>query len=180
MKQLVLGGVKSGKSRYAERKARALVSENNCIERPILIASAQALDTEMAARIQRHQADRGEQWSLIEEPLALGKAIRALPENAVVVIDCLTLWLTNLLMLEDEAQFESERRDFLDALKDTGERSVQIILVSNESNMGITPLGELSRRYCDEIGLLHQEVAVLCDQVELVVAGLPLSLKSPS
>lgn len=180
MKQLVLGGVKSGKSRYAERKARALVSENNGIERPILIATAQALDTEMAARIQRHQSDRGEQWSLIEEPLALGQAIRALPENVVVVIDCLTLWLTNLLMLEDEARFESERRDFLDALKDTGERSVQIILVSNESNMGITPLGELSRRYCDEIGLLHQEVAALCDQVELVVAGLPLSLKSPS
>lgn len=174
MKHLVLGGVKSGKSRYAEAQAQDLLAADAQLENVCYIATAKAWDDEMAKRIAMHQSSRPSHWQTLEEPLALGQAISEQAPNKVILVDCLTLWLTNLLMLEDESQFQGYRENLLDVLVATPNN---IILVSNESNMGVTPMGELSRRYCDEVGLLHQAIADRCQRVDLIVAGLPLKLK---
>lgn len=168
-KTLILGGVRSGKSRLAERLAT-----NGGL--PVTyIATATAEDDEMRARIAAHRAHRPAHWQLVEEPLRLASVLadHADPGHCVLV-DCLTLWLTNLLMAEDAAALERERTALLEVLP---RLPGQIILVSNETNMGITPLGNLSRRYCDEAGLLHQALALGCDRVILTVAGLPHILK---
>ena len=169
MKTLILGGVKSGKSRYAEKLA-ASVSESVTV-----IATATVMDEDMAKRIARHQKDRPASWSTVEEPLHLGEALRSITSADVVVIDCLTLWLTNLLMHSDQSKLDAELDDFERAIKDF---NIPLVLVSNETNMGIVPLGDLTRKYCDQAGLLHQRLARVCDKVELIVAGLPLTLKS--
>ncbi len=169
MKQLILGGVRSGKSRLAEQHAIA-----TCLP-VIYIATAQAQDAEMQARIQHHQTNRPQHWTLLEEPLALAKALQAQAmEGRCVLVDCLTLWLTNLLCLQDEERLQQETAALLEILPSL---PGEIILVSNETGMGIVPLGELTRRYCDEAGRLHQAVAARCESVILTVAGLPLILK---
>ena len=168
-KTLILGGVRSGKSRLAER----LATESQW---PVIyIATATIADEEMRARIAAHRVRRPDHWQVIEEPLALASVLSQFAKtDHCVLVDCLTLWLTNLLMHADASRFESERSALLNVLPHlTG----KLILVSNETNMGIIPLGELSRRYCDEAGKLHQEIAQYCDQVVLTVAGLPLMLK---
>lgn len=168
-KTLILGGVRSGKSRLAER----LATESQW---PVIyIATATIADEEMRARIAAHRVRRPAHWQVIEEPLALASVLNQYAKkDHCVLVDCLTLWLTNLLMHADASRFESERSALLNVLPHlTG----KLILVSNETNMGIIPLGELSRRYCDEAGKLHQEIAQYCDQVVLTVAGLPLMLK---
>lgn len=169
MKELILGGVRSGKSRYAEQRARA---SNLPV---VYIATATAGDAEMSARIRAHQERRPAQWTLVESPLALAATLRAYaaPDRCVLV-DCLTLWLTNLLCAADESGLRAERAALLDVLPGL---PGHIILVGNETNMGIIPLGELTRRFSDEAGCLHQELACLCDRVILTVAGLPLFLK---
>jgi len=168
-KTLILGGIKSGKSRYAESLAsQTYVSLN-------LIATAQAHDEEMSARIKRHKAERSTRFHVHEEPIFLGKVIAQHNASDCVIVDCLTLWLTNLLLMTNkQTSVEAEKSDFIQSIKDSPSR---IILVSNESNMGIMPLGELSRRYCDEIGLMHQELGLICDEVYLMVAGIPLQVK---
>ncbi len=169
MKELILGGVRSGKSRLAENHAQASGLD------VIYVATATAQDDEMRARIAHHQAQRPGHWQLVEEPLALAAALqRHAAPNQCVLVDCLTLWLTNLLGLEDEARLRRETGALLDILP---ELPGQIILVSNETGMGVVPLGELTRRYCDEAGRLHQALAQQCDKVILTVAGLPLHLK---
>ncbi len=169
MRTLILGGARSGKSRLAERLA---LDSGMSVT---YIATAQAQDSEMAARIAEHRARRPAQWTSVEEPLALAAALRqhAAPGRCLLV-DCLTLWLTNLLLQPDPATFACERTALLAALP---ELPGKIVLVSNETGMGIVPLGELTRRYCDEAGWLHQELAARCDEVLLTVAGLPLTLK---
>ncbi|HET7831716.1 MAG TPA: bifunctional adenosylcobinamide kinase/adenosylcobinamide-phosphate guanylyltransferase [Gallionella sp.] len=169
MKELILGGVRSGKSRLAESHAQASGLD------VIYVATATAQDDEMRARIAHHQAQRPGHWQLVEEPLALAAALQrnAAPNNCVLV-DCLTLWLTNLLCLEDEARLRREIGALSDVLPSL---PGQLILVSNETGMGVVPLGELTRRYCDEAGRLHQALAQQCDKVILTVAGLPLHLK---
>jgi len=169
MKTLILGGVRSGKSRLAE----GLAKKSQLSVR--YIATATANDAEMQDRIERHRLDRPERWQLIEEPISLANVLRtqAAPEHCVLV-DCLTLWLTNLLTSENKNTFQREREALLFTLPTL---SGQIIMVSNESNMGVTPMGELSRRYCDEAGRLHQDLAQQCDRVVLTVAGLPHILK---
>ena len=169
MKTLILGGVRSGKSRLAEKLAVETHFEVT------YVATATADDEEMQQRIALHQKHRPEHWSVIEEPLQLASVLKehAAPGHCVMV-DCLTLWLTNLLMAEDESLFEKERAALLKILS---ELPGEIILVSNETNMGIMPMGELSRRYCDEAGRLHQELAQICECVILTVAGLPHTLK---
>ncbi len=169
MKTLILGGVRSGKSRLAER----LATETNL---PVTyIATATAEDAEMQARISAHQKHRPAHWQLIEEPLHLGQTLQTNARSGhCVLVDCLTLWLTNVLMANDEHQFEKERGELLHVIPSL---AGHIIIVSNETNMGVTPMGELSRRYCDEAGRLHQELAQLCDNVILTVAGLPQVLK---
>ena len=168
-KTLILGGVRSGKSRLAER----LAADSGL---PVTyIATAMAQDDEMHARIAVHRARRPEHWHLVEESLRLAPVLsRHAAPGRCVLVDCLTLWLTNLLTTEDTYALERERTALLEVLP--GLRG-QIILVSNETNMGVTPLGELSRRYCDAAGQLHQELARVCDRVMLTVAGLPHILK---
>ncbi|BBP75382.1 bifunctional adenosylcobinamide kinase/adenosylcobinamide-phosphate guanylyltransferase [Pseudomonas gingeri NCPPB 3146 = LMG 5327] len=172
MQQLILGGARSGKSRLAER----LADESRL---PVTyIATSQPLDGELSERIALHRQRRPAHWRLIEEPLQL---VRVLRDNAAtdacLLVDCLTLWLTNLLMLEDQARLQAERDALLDCL---AELPGEIIFVSNETGLGVVPLGELTRRYVDEAGWLHQALAERCQRVVLTVAGLPLTLKGPA
>ena len=169
MKELILGGMRSGKSRLAEQRAQASGLAVT------VIATATADDTEMRERIRHHRERRPPEWATVEEPLALAAALaaHAAPERCLVV-DCLTLWLTNLLCAPDPQRLASEREALLAALPDL---PGQIILVGNETGMGVIPLGELSRRFCDEAGRLHQELAQRCERVIFTVAGLPHFLK---
>ncbi len=169
MIELILGGARSGKSRLAER----LAGESGL---PVTyIATSQPLDGEMSARIAQHRARRPAGWALVEEPLALAAVLRehASPERCLLV-DCLTLWLTNLLMLDDATRLDAERDALLDCLAALPGR---VLLVSNETGLGVVPLGELSRRYVDEAGWLHQALAERCGRVVFTVAGLPMTLK---
>jgi adenosylcobinamide kinase/adenosylcobinamide-phosphate guanylyltransferase len=169
MRTLILGGARSGKSRLAEHMAHETGLSVT------YVATAQAQDKEMAKRIAQHRARRPAHWQNTEEPLALAAALlRHAAPNRCLLVDCLTLWLTNLLLHADPALFARERTALLAALP---ELPGEIILVSNETGMGIMPLGELTRRYCDEAGGLHQELAAQCDRVLLTVAGFPLTLK---
>ena len=169
MMELILGGVRSGKSRLAEQHAQ----ESGL---PVTyLATATVEDDEMRARIAHHQAQRPGHWNLVEEPLALAAALqRHAAAGHCVLVDCLTLWLTNLLCMEDEERLQQEVSALLEVLPTL---PGHIILVSNETGMGVVPLGELTRRYCDEAGRLHQVVAQCCEKVILTVAGLPLNLK---
>ena len=172
MQTLILGGVRSGKSRLAERLAVASGRQ------VVYVATAVAGDAEMLRRIEAHRKRRPQDWLVVEEPLALGRVLGELAEpGRCLVVDCLTLWLTNLLSHPDPARLGSERAALLEVLPAL---AGDLVLVGNETNMGVIPLGELSRRYCDEAGLLHQALAARCDRVVLVVAGLPQLLKGPS
>lgn len=181
--QLVLGGARSGKTRLAEQIAKA--SEKSVI----YVATATVYDDEMQQRIDRHIDDRPSHWLTIEEPLNLSQVIQRYgKKNNCLLIDCLTLWLTNILMAESEEGKEGEdslarneiktlasyKTDLLNALSQV---SGQVILVSNEVGQGIVPMGELSRRFIDEAGWLHQDIARIAQNVTLVVAGLPMKLK---
>lgn len=169
MKELIFGGARSGKSGLAERRAR----ESGL--RVIFIATGSPGDAEMTERIRRHRTNRPADWGLVEEPLALAAALRAhaAPDRCLLV-DCLTLWLSNLLHADEARHFARERRALLDALPAL---PGHVILVSNEVGLGVVPMGELTRRFCDEAGRLQQDLAKVCDRVTLVAAGLPLVLK---
>lgn len=169
MNELVLGGARSGKSGYAQQ--RAIDSGLQVI----YFATATAGDAEMQARIKRHQAERPTHWQLVEEPIALADTLKehALAEHCLLV-DCLTLWLSNLLGLQDEDVFQAQLNKLFEVLPTLPGK---IIFVSNETGLGIIPMGELTRRYCDEAGLLHQRLAQLCESVTFMVAGLPQKLK---
>ena len=167
---LVLGGIRSGKSRLAQRLAQESGAE------VVYVATARdESDAELQARIQRHRQERPPHWQVIEEPLALATVLReqAAPGRCVVV-DCLTLWLTNLLLADDPAVFECERDALLAAVPSL---PGSVILVSNEVGLGIVPLGALSRRFVDEAGLLQQRIAQLSERVVFVAAGLPMVFK---
>ena len=169
MLQLILGGARSGKSRLAEK----LAAESGCVV--TYIATSQPLDGEMNERVRHHRERRPGHWALIEEPIELARILR---DNAradtCLLVDCLTLWLTNLLMLENPQRLTAERDALLQCL---AELPGEIVFVSNETGMGVVPLGELTRRYVDEAGWLHQALAERCQRVVLTVAGLPLTLK---
>jgi adenosylcobinamide kinase / adenosylcobinamide-phosphate guanylyltransferase len=178
---LVLGGARSGKTLHAERIAIASGLE------VVYIATARdGGDAEMTARIAHHRAARPGHWRTVEEPLALGAAIAHWRgEDRIVLVDCLTLWLTNLLfsggaalpevgMIELPQRFHEERAALLAVLN--GGRG-DVVLVSNEVGMGIVPLGAVSRCFVDEAGRLNQAVAAACSDVLFVAAGLPLRLK---
>lgn len=160
----ILGGARSGKS------ARALA-----LARPprLFVATGEALDAEMAARIAAHKAERGGDWGLVEEPLDLvGVLARHGRAGTCLVIDCLTLWLSNLM--HHERDVVAERDALVAAL---GQTLGQVILVSNEIGLGLAPMEPLSRRFRDEQGRLNQAVAAAADRVEFVAAGLPMVLK---
>jgi adenosylcobinamide kinase/adenosylcobinamide-phosphate guanylyltransferase len=178
---LVLGGARSGKSALAERLAHDAGKE------VVYLATSHAGDAEMAARIAHHRARRPAEWQTVEEPTALATTLRALcaPER-IVLVDCLTLWLTNLMFAarQDYPEvgpvdlpplFASERAALLDWLDAPAEGDV--VFVSNEVGMGIVPYGAVSRTFVDEAGRLNQDVATRCERVLFVAAGLPLALK---
>ncbi|NBG91521.1 bifunctional adenosylcobinamide kinase/adenosylcobinamide-phosphate guanylyltransferase [Pseudomonas sp. 9.1(2019)] len=169
MLQLILGGARSGKSRLAEKLA---AGSGLAVT---YIATSQPLDGEMNERVRHHRERRPGHWALVEEPVELARVVR---DNAradsFLLVDCLTLWLTNLLLLEDPQRLSAERDALLECL---AELPGEIVLVSNETGMGVVPLGELTRRYVDEAGWLHQALAERCQRVVLTVAGLPLTLK---
>jgi len=165
---LVTGGGRSGKSSYALRRADACA-------RKAFIATAQACDEEMRERIERHRRDRPGSFVTIEEPVDLAGAVRAVPQDTeVAVIDCLTVWLGNLVRDGDLPDEPQEVADFLQVLEDP---PCDLIIVTNEVGMGIIPANALARRFRDVAGRLNQRVARLADDVILVVSGIPLALK---
>jgi adenosylcobinamide kinase/adenosylcobinamide-phosphate guanylyltransferase len=169
VKTLLLGGMRSGKSRYASELARAQAG-------PVtLIATGSAQDEEMAERIARHKKNRPPEWRVIEEPLRLATALEtACAARGLVIVDCLTLWLSNLLCSGDEQAVRREQERLLEVLPALpGDQ----IFVSNEVGLGIIPLTALARRFADEGGILHQRIAATCDCVVFMVAGLPLAVK---
>ncbi|GIU32603.1 bifunctional adenosylcobinamide kinase/adenosylcobinamide-phosphate guanylyltransferase [Shewanella schlegeliana] len=179
MIHLVLGGARSGKSRFAEAQVKQLLvkPQDNVDSECFYLATAQALDSEMAQRINHHQTQRQTDeinWRTIECPLELTTALKAhATESSIILVDCLTLWLTNRL-LKPEDDWQQVKTAFLQTLT---ELPGSVILVSNEVGCGIVPLGELNRRFVDEAGWLHQEIAAIADRVTLVTAGLSQCLK---
>lgn len=168
MRHLILGGARSGKSRFAEQLAHASGL-------PVtVIVTAQALDEEMRDRIARHRQDRPAHWQVVESPMQLPEAIRAhAREGRCVIVDCLTLWLSNLL-----CNIPASLPFSIEELQDSIRHSRgTLLVVSNEVGWGITPDNALARRFQDEAGRLHQQLASICDKATLVVAGLPLYLK---
>lgn len=165
---LVLGGARSGKSGFAQRAAE-LAADGG---RTVMIATGQAFDDEMAERIARHRADRGESWTTVEAPLELAAAIGALPAGAIAVVDCLTLWLSNQMLAEHDVEaLSTELVDTVAACR------ARLWLVSNEVGLGIVPETPLGRRFRDEAGRLHQRLAATADEVYFLAAGLPLRMK---
>jgi adenosylcobinamide kinase / adenosylcobinamide-phosphate guanylyltransferase len=180
---LITGGARSGKSGYAETLATQSGLE------VVYLATARAGDTEMEERIRRHRARRPAGWLTVEEPIALGAALRMQARaERCIVIDCLTLWLTNLILAEHSSsrvggdvapvepgpRFAAERVDLLEALRTV---PGQMIAISNEVGMGVVPLGALNRFFVDETGRLNQDIAASADKVVWMVAGCPVLAK---
>ncbi|MGE0116881.1 MAG: bifunctional adenosylcobinamide kinase/adenosylcobinamide-phosphate guanylyltransferase [Dongiaceae bacterium] len=164
---LVLGGARSGKSRFAEALVEAHAGPR------VYLATAEAGDTEMTERIRRHRARRGAGWTTIEAPLDLAGALAtAGRDGAAVLVDCLTLWLSNLIAADRDV--ERETRALLQVLPRLGD---PIVFVSNEVGLGIVPDNALARAFRDEAGRLHQSVAAAASRVYFVAAGLPLLMK---
>ena len=169
MRTLILGGARSGKSRLAER----LAADSGL--RVVYIATAGGGDAEMRERIEIHRQRRPSHWQTVEAPLRLAATLRAnAADDVCVLVDCLTLWLSNLLCAEGAEDLETEREALLQLLPALPGR---VLMVSNETGLGVVPLGALSRRFVDEAGWLHEAVAERSEQVILTVAGLPHVLK---
>lgn len=180
MKELILGGARSGKSAYAERCAR------DSGRRVTYIATATAGDAEMAQRIAAHRQQRPGEWRVVEEATGLANALaQHARADHCIIVDCLTLWLSNVLFPQavpeartspDAQLFERERAALLDLVPRLPGR---VLFVANEVGLGVVPLGAETRRYSDEAGRLNQDLARLCDRVTFMVAGLPWTLKEP-
>jgi len=165
---LVLGGARSGKSARGEELIRAADG------RPTYVATAEIRDEEMRLRVERHRLDRGPFWTTVEEPLDLPGVLRAAPDGAPVLVECLTLWLSNLMEAGRDVAVATDA--LVDAL--AGSRGL-VVLVSNEVGWGIVPDNALARAFRDEAGRLNRRVASVVDRVELVVAGIPMTVKAP-
>ena len=196
--EFILGGQRSGKSRRAELLARDWLAQSPA-HKAVMIATANAWDDEMRERIARHQLDRAERvpgMTTVEEPVNLGEAVQTHSKpQTIVVVDCLTLWLTNLLMPHEDAENSSKNtkegqkrasNKYLDqevraqaatlliAIKNA---SGPVILVGNEIGLGVIPMGRETRAFVDALGRLNQDVAAVCERVTFMAAGLPLTLK---
>lgn len=170
MKELILGGARSGKSHYAEIRAKKSGLD------VLYVATAQVLDKEMQQRIDHHKQQRPSEWRLVEEPINL---LSVLKDNAgkrkCILVDCLTLWLSNHLCSDE---YKNKLQNSIDDLVNTlPELPGKIIFVSNEVSMGVIPMGEINRQFVDEAGRLHQRLAAVCDNVTLMVAGIPNHIK---
>ena len=177
MLQLILGGARSGKSRLAEQIAK---DSNKTV---IYLATAQVWDAEMQERIVHHQNQRPSEWQVIEEPRYLADRLKQLDENLgsenqFILVDCLTLWMSNLLMNDEQHPEQrmqiSECRKLLELLPTL---KSDIVLVSNETGLGVVPMGEITRKFVDESGRLHQQLGQIADKVVFCVAGFPMTLK---
>lgn len=183
-RELILGGQKSGKSALAENLAAQWLTQPQ--RQAVLIATAQAWDCEMAARIERHQRERAQRvpgLRTVESPLDWPtELLRMSRRDTLVVVDCLTLWLTNLIMPIDPMAAVSEEglmRRVADAAQALAQVSGPVLLVSNEIGLGVIPMGREVRAFVDALGQLNQRLAQVCDRVTLMAAGLPLTLKAP-
>ena len=192
MRELILGGQKSGKSRLAEERARAWLSQSP-EHRAVLIATGLAHDEEMMQRIARHQADRLQrlpQLQCVEEAVHLGDALQdASNPKSLVVIDCITMWLTNLLMPVEDGIFKGNRQlavvipaqsaiDSIASLRSAlAQTNSPVVIVSNEIGLGVIPLGAEVRQFVDELGKLNQALALQCERVTFMAAGCALTLK---
>jgi adenosylcobinamide kinase/adenosylcobinamide-phosphate guanylyltransferase len=163
---LVLGGARSGKSRHAEALVTALPPPW------LYIATGEPRDNEMAARIAEHRARRGAQWRTIEAPRDLAGALAAAPADVAVLVDCLTLWLTNVMLAGADIDTEIVRLE-----RALAQRGGPMVLVANEVGLGIVPDNALARRFRDAAGRLNQRLAVRADRVVLLVAGIPMTVK---
>ena len=169
MIELVLGGARSGKSAYAENIAKSSGLKL------YYIATATIQDDEMHARITHHQTQRSANWETIEEPIKVAEVLLEIDNHQhCILVDCLTLWLTNNLLHDDKHCWEVEKHALIDSLTNL---KAKVILVSNEVGQGIVPLGEINRKFVDEAGWLHQSIASFADKVTFVTAGLPMTLK---
>ncbi|MEG2434261.1 MAG: bifunctional adenosylcobinamide kinase/adenosylcobinamide-phosphate guanylyltransferase [Acinetobacter sp.] len=167
--QLILGGARSGKSRLAEQIAQQLAQP------VVYVATAQALDAEMQERIQHHQQQRPEDWELCEEPIYLAEQLVKLDRpNQTILVDCLTLWMSNLLVQTDSNLQVQECQKLLEVVANL---QSELILVSNETGLGVVPMGQISRRFVDETGRLHQQLGQIAEKVVFCVAGFPMILK---
>jgi len=174
---LVLGGARSGKSSFAEAQ---VVSKVNQSEGSTLhyVATAICFDEEMKERVQHHKNRRGTQWVEHEEPVALADKLSQFGSTDVVLVDCLTLWLNNVLYeLGDDATNLKVEQEIEHVCEVLAKSEAQIVMVSNEVGLGVVPLGKVSRLFVDNAGRMNQAVAKICGQVTLIAAGLPLSLK---
>jgi len=162
---LVLGGARSGKSAYAERLLAGTKTR-------VYLATAEAHDAEMAERIRRHRARRGDNWTTLEEPLDIARALSAAAGSRPVLVDCLTLWLSNLIAAGRDVERETDA--LIDAL---ARREGSVIFVANEVGLGIVPENALARLFRDHAGRLNQRLAARAQRVLFIAAGLPLTLK---
>lgn len=165
---LVLGGARSGKSSFALRLAE------KWFRKPLYLATAEACDDEMEDRIDRHRKARGRKWRCAEAPLNAADIIRGARAHDGILLDCATIWLSNVLLKEGEPAFAGRRKALLHALKKAGK---SVIIVSNEVGMGIVPDSRLGRNFRDLAGWLNQDLAAAADTVVFVAAGLPMVLK---
>ena len=164
---LVTGGIKSGKSSYALELADKYKGEK------IFLATARAFDDEMAEKIERHKAERSDSYKTIEEPIKIGKIISEV-SSTLLVIDCITIWLSNLFFETEPEQRNIYVNEFLESIKNF---NGEIIIVTNEVGSGIIPENKISREYQSELGKLNQEIAKLCDEVYLLVSGVAVKIK---
>ena len=169
----VIGGCRSGKSAYALQAAEKIPGD-----RKVFIATCVPQDEEMATRVAKHQKERSQDWTTVEEPLHLSEAIEAnSPQADVLLVDCLTLWMSNLLLkIGDEKQIKESIHRFIDSLENAPH---PIVLVSNEVGTGIVPENKLARQYRDLVGSLNQAAAQTADKVVWMVAGIPVIIKPP-
>ena len=169
---LVLGGARSGKSAYAEDLAK------NTAQTVVYVATAEVHDEAIEKRVALHKDSRPTHWRTVESPLQLANTLQEITDEKVtVLVDCLTMWVTNCLCAEDKDLLKQEIDDFLGVL---AALKGEIILVSNEVGLGVIPMGELTRDYVDTAGKLHQTIAAQADNVVMVVAGLPMAFKGTS
>lgn len=204
MIHLILGGARSGKSSYAEnlcfdlqqqRQQQRQQSQTSYAKTPVYIATAQAFDEEMQARIAQHQQDRTAKndklaWHLVECPLALAQLLRNENSNTetannIYLVDCLTLWLNNIIFSLGETaaqhQIHAETEQLIKAIEAFQQTNKQhLVLVANEVGLGVVPLGSVSRLFVDNAGWLNQNIAKIADSVTLITAGIPLTLKGTS
>lgn len=167
-KILITGGIKSGKSRFALNLAREIEEAEK-----IFIATARPIDREMQDKIEKHKRERGSDFKTVEEAIHLGAVLKEINQSTAI-IDCLTLWLSNLFFEVSETEKLSEIENFIGELSKFGGNA---IIVTNEVGCGIIPQGEISRMYQGELGILNQKLAQICDEVYVIISGIPLKIK---